>query len=398
MRIEVHVLQNFAPSNLNRDDTGSPKDAEFGGYRRARVSSQCLKRAVRGYFKDEKLFDKTQLGERTKRLAQAVAERLIKKGRPGEESGRAAKTAVSAFLPKSEDKDEHKTPYLLFLGETEIGRFVDEVDRHWEAFSAVPAPAADDTAAEAPRSRGRGRQRPAEGPKVPDGFARAVEKLLDGGKAADLALFGRMLADLPDNNVDAACQVAHSISTNKIHSMEMDYYTAVDDLKPGDTAGADMIGTVEFNSACFYRYANLDVDQLAQNLQGDGELSRKTAEAFLRAFVHAIPTGKQNTFAAQNLPSLVFVTVSTGGPVSLTNAFVEPVSPRTGGNLVKMSIEALDDYYGRVVKMYGSGGLRRSAVCQLDGVPLKHLKEDKDSVDEVIASTITAAFSVGGAA
>src|SRR5712671_533258 len=128
-----------------------------------------------------------------------------------------------------------------------------------------------------------------------------------------------MLADLPENNVDAACQVAHAISTNKIHSMEMDYYTAVDDLKPDDTAGADMIGTVEFNSACFYRYANLDLHQLKVNLQDDADLTKKTAEAFLKAFVNAIPTGKQNTFAAQQKPSLVFAVVRTGGPMSLAN-------------------------------------------------------------------------------
>src|SRR5918912_1303066 len=103
-----------------------------------------------------------------------------------------------------------------------------------------------------------------------------------------------MLADLPERNSDAACQVAHAFSTNKA-SMEMDYYTAVDDLKPDDTAGADMIGTVEFNSACFYRYANLDLEQLAHNLQKDNELTVKTTEAFLRAFIHAVPTGKQNT-------------------------------------------------------------------------------------------------------
>jgi len=41
--VEIHVLQNFAPSNLNRDDTGAPKDALFGGTRRARISSQCAK-------------------------------------------------------------------------------------------------------------------------------------------------------------------------------------------------------------------------------------------------------------------------------------------------------------------------------------------------------------------
>src|SRR5207248_4571476 len=145
---------------------------------------------------------------------------------------------------------------------------------------------------------------------VPDEVQKAVPALLDGGKAADLALFGRMLADLPEKNVDAACQVAHAISTNKIHSMEMDYYTAVDDIN-NDNPGADMIGTVEFNSACFYRYATLDVAELIGGyrdekktrpfgLQGDNELARTTADAFLKAFINAVPTGKQNSFAAHN--------------------------------------------------------------------------------------------------
>jgi CRISPR system Cascade subunit CasC len=398
-RIEVHVLQNFAPSNLNRDDTGSPKDAEFGGHRRARVSSQCLKRAVREYFKAEKLLPPEALAERTKRLATAVGKVLVAKGRAVDTAEKAARAGVSAFLAKSEVKEnDHKTPYLLFLGQTEITRFADLVDQHFDAFSAVPdAPVADAAPAAEPAKPRRGKPKPADGPKVPDGFDKPVKGFLDGGKAADLALFGRMLADLPENNIVAACQVAHSISTNKIHSMEMDYYTAVDDLKPDDTAGADMIGTVEFNSACFYRYANLDVGQLAANLQGDADLAKKTSEAFLKAFVHAVPTGKQNTFAAQNLPSLVFAVVRTGGPMSLANAFVKPVTPRGEESLVEKSISALDDYFGRLTTMYGDGGLKKSAVCQTDGVALKNLKDDVGSVDKVIAATVAAAFE-GGAA
>ncbi len=410
MRIEIHILQNFAPSNLNRDDTGSPKDAEFGGYRRARISSQCQKRAVRHYFNDYNLIPAPNRAGRTKRLADAVSKLLQAKGRDEGSALRAAKTAVSAFLPKSEDKEEHKTPYLLFLGESEITRFADVVDQHWAAFSAEPPAQTKPASAEKPAGRGRGKPKPNdEGPKVPEGFAKAVDKLLDGGKAADLALFGRMLADLPERNVDAACQVAHAISTNNIHSMEMDYYTAVDDLKPEDTAGADMIGTVEFNSACFYRYATLHVAELIGGfrdekkmrpfgLQGDTELARTTATAFLKAFVHAIPTGKQNSFAAHNPPSLVFAIVRDGPPVSLANAFVKPVAPRNGDSLVEESIRALDEYYGRLVKMYGDGGLRISAICQMDSISLKHLKEDIGSVEKLIETVVAAAFPAGGAA
>ena len=399
MRIECHILQNFAPSNLNRDDTGSPKDAEFGGYRRGRVSSQCWKRAVREFFKEHELIPATHLAERTKRLAEEVSKRLVANKRPQEEAVRAARAAVSAFLPKSEDKDEHKTPYLLFLGETEIARFAAEVEKHWEAFSAKVEPAPADTpAAETtkPKSKKKEKAKAAEGPKVPDGFAKAVEKLLDGGKAADLALFGRMLADLPENNVHAACQVAHALSTNSIHRMEMDYFTAVDDLKPDDTAGADMIGQVGFNSACLYRYANLDVGQLSKNLQGDADLTRTAAHAFLTAFVHAVPTGKQNTFAAHNPPSLVFVTVGTGGPVSLANAFVQPVSPKGDESLVRRSVAALDMYRGQLAKVYGDGGVLKAAHCQLDESGVKHLGDDAGSVAKVIAAAVAAAFPAGG--
>jgi CRISPR system Cascade subunit CasC len=400
MRIEIHILQNFAPSNLNRDDTGSPKEAEFGGYRRARVSSQCWKREVRKYFEKHKLIPAANLAERTKRLAEEVSKRLIAKKRPNDAALVAAKAAVSAFLPKSEDKDEHKTPYLLFLGESEIARFAEEVDKHWDVFSVAPAATPAEPAAETtkPKAKGKGKAKADDGPKVPPEFTKAVEKLLDGGKAADLALFGRMLADLPENNVDAACQVAHALSTNKIHTMEMDYFTAVDDLKPDDTAGADMIGTVGFNSACFYRYANLDVGQLTKNLQGDADLTRKAAEAFLKAFVHATPTGKQNTFAAHNAPSLVFITVRTGGPMSLANAFVRPVvvAPKGTDSLVERSIGELDKHYGQLVTMYGEGGLKASAVCQLGDVALANLKEPVKSVEKVIAAAVAAAFPEGG--
>jgi CRISPR system Cascade subunit CasC len=206
--------------------------------------------------------------------------------------------------------------------------------------------------------------------------------------------------------------VAHAISTNKVHSMEMDYYTAVDDIN-NDNPGADMIGTVEFNSACFYRYATLDVAELVGGyrdekktrlfgLQGDIDLARTTATAFLKAFVHSVPTGKQNSFAAHNPPSLVFAVVRDGPPVSLANAFVKPVTPqitpRGPENLVEKSIEELDGYYGRLVGMYGDGGRKVSAVCQMEAANLNHLKDEVASIDKLIEVVIKAAFPAGEAA
>src|SRR5579883_3533206 len=244
MFIELHLLQNFAPSNLNRDDTGSPKECEFGGYRRARISSQCFKRAIRMHF--PALLRKEELATRSKLVVtQKVVPALVGRGRDSEQARIAVERALGAVKLKL---DDGKTQYLLFLSASEVAALTDACDRNFDVLLRA-----------AGGNPGNKKSKNEARAEIPSEVRSAVESILDGGKAADLALFGRMLADLPERNVDAACQVAHAISTNNIHSMEMDYYTAVDDLKPEDTAGADMIGTVEFNSACFYRYATLHV-------------------------------------------------------------------------------------------------------------------------------------------
>ena len=157
--------------------------------------------------------------------------------------------------------------------------------------------------------------------------------------SVDVALFGRMLAVMPEKNQYAACQVAHAISTHAVER-EFDFFTAVDDLKPEDTAGADMMGTVEFNSACFYRYAMVDWAKLGNNLQGDAELSAKGLRAFLEGFVVAEPTGKQNTFAAHNPPEFIMVTVRRNtAPRNLANAFESALRARDG--LTRTSASAL---------------------------------------------------------
>ena len=173
-------------------------------------------------------------------------------------------------------------------------------------------------------------------------------------RTVDVALFGRMIADKPEWNVDASCQVAHAISTNTV-KMDFDFFTAVDDLKPGDSAGSDMMGTVQFNSSCFYRYAVLDVAALRANLDGgDAQLGR-AVEAFVRGFLSAIPTGKQNSMAAHNFPSYALAVVRDGGsPVSLTNAFLKPARPRAEDtDLVDDSIQKLEQYARRMQDVVG---------------------------------------------
>lgn len=342
MFVEVHILQNFAPSNLNRDDTNAPKDCQFGGYRRARISSQAIKRAVREQFRKERLLAPEELSVRTKRLVDEVSSRLVALGRDPEQARAVALAAINGLPAKTEQ--DHKTQYLLFLGEREIGNLAEVCQKNWDALVKV-APAKDGpTDAKSFKKASR------------DAVADLHDQLvstLDGGKAADLALFGRMIADLPDRNVDAASQVAHAISTHQVN-MEFDFYTAVDDLRPEDTAGADMMGTVEFNSACFYRYANVDVEQLVKNLSGDTELAKRTVEAFLKGLVHAMPTGKQHSMAAQNPPSLVYVVIRSDGrwPWSLANAFVRPVQPSGNVDLIERSVLKLDAYRAKLREAY----------------------------------------------
>lgn len=362
MFIELHMIQNFAPSNLNRDDNGSPKNCDFGGVRRARVSSQCLKRATREAFKQGKLLPPERLAERTKLAVNAVAARLVTAGHQEAESRAVAELA---FRGAGLDVNEGKTQYLLFLGAGEMNAIAALCHQHWGELSSV-AMTGDSTAT------GKARKQAGRDALSKD-ITTAIRERLNGGKAADVALFGRMLADLPELNIEAASQVAHAVSTHGV-SVEFDFYTAVDDLQTRAETGAGMMGTVEFNSACFYRYMNVDLEQLRRNLGGDEELALRTVEAYLHASILAIPTGKQNSMAAQNLPSFVMVVARDRGLWSLANAFAKPVRvTERDDDLISGSIRRLDEQWGKLTRMYGTDGILGVRVAQEDNVQLPHL-------------------------
>jgi CRISPR system Cascade subunit CasC len=183
--------------------------------------------------------------------------------------------------------------------------------------------------------------------------------------------------------VEAAAQVAHAISTNRV-SVEFDYYTAVDDMKPDDTAAADMVGTVEFNSACYYRYANVNVDALLANLDGDADLAKRTLEAFVRGFVLSIPTGKQNSMAAHNPPSFVIAVRRNSAPCNLANAFVKPIHPRGDQNLIEASVGAMDQYWGKLTSKFGEDGIEDVVAWSLDDQPLTSIKVVEGTFDKLV--------------
>ena len=380
MFVELHMLQNFAPSSLNRDDTGSPKECEFGGYRRARISSQSIKRAVRMVFYRDNLIDSTNRASRSRRFVKEITGLLVEAGKLEDEARKATIMLLGSAGIMSVTRDEEDlSEYLLFLGDQEVTALRDYCLEHWDDLLGAYVNLWGEDGSKTP-----GKDAVRRG--APEGAAKAVEKILDGGKAADLALFGRMIADLPEKNIDAASQVAHAISTNRV-VMDFDYYTAMDDLKPDDIAGADMIGTIGFNSACFYRYSNVDMEQLIFNLDRDEELARKTLDAYLRASISAIPTGKQNSMAAHNPPSFVFVVVRESGLWNLANAFLEPVSPNRDADLVQRSIRALDTYWASLNSMYGDRGIIGKWAASLNGNEVEVLKEAMvTSVNQIIES------------
>jgi CRISPR system Cascade subunit CasC len=371
MFVELHMIQSFAPSNLNRDDTNNPKDCEFGGTRRARISSQCIKRAMR----ISPAFAETtevEIGTRTKRLVQQLSERLVEAGRSREE----AEAVLTEFVPKyaskldTRDDEVKKTAVLLYFGEEELDHIAQTLLENWDQLS-------DD------KALGR--------------LARQLVRAHQGHTSApDIALFGRMLAEKPALNLHAACQVAHAISTHRV-TMEMDFYTAVDDLAPEEETGAGMMGFTGFNSASFYRYARIDWGQLVRNLSDDTDLAARTVEGFLRAAVEAVPTGKQNAFAAHSPPDFLLAVVREDGMGwSLVNAFEQPVYAGPKSGLVAPSVERLDAYWGQLCQVYGTDTLTSVAALALDPeLPLDRLADDRLDSQQDWIDTVIAALPVG---
>lgn len=355
MLVEIHMLQNHAPSNLNRDDTGSPKDCIFGGVRRARISSQCLKRSVRRSPLFAEALAEAGLAVRTRRLPQEVRKLLLERGLPADMADVAAEKASGFGNKEGKEQEDGVTAQTMFLTRSDI-----------EAVAGVLADAADAAgSAEAFR-------------KVSAKDLQAKAELAGWRPLTpDIALFGRMITSEAFRDVEAAMQVAHAISTHKMDH-EFDYFTAVDDLQgvedDDDETGASIIGDVEYNSACYYKYFSLDFDALVANLAGPepgdraskterdeyskrreeaNQVARRVVPAFLRAAVFTTPSGKQNTFAAHQLPDGVLVEVRPRKtPVSYANAFVKPARAHGETDLVSDSLTRLAEHVETLTRKF----------------------------------------------
>lgn len=363
MLIELHMLQNFPPSNLNRDDIGQPKDCEFGGYRRARISSQCIKRSTRMHTLFAQHTGVTP-SQRTKLVANTLTKMLRDNyGHPEADAHNVALLFARHYSGKMDTKDQNKTATLLMLSEQEIRRTVEHLHANWERVLAEATVAPD----EAPTATRRGKkQAPSDGV-----INTIVKDLIRETKqrpgAPDIAMFGRMLADKPETNVDAACQVAHAISTHAVTRMEIDYFTAVDDGQVAEETGAGFLDIAYFTSACFYRYSCIDWSQLVENLK-DIQLARQTVEAYLRASEAAIPSGKKNGTAPACRPSMMLVVVRQPNSVawSLVNAFARPVSGKQHG-IIAESAQRMTTYFEDLCVFYGTDSIAALALAALPG-------------------------------
>lgn len=378
MHLCIHVIQNFPPSNLNRDDTGAPKRGTHGGVPRDRHSSQSWKRAVR--MELAKTLDSR--GVRTRRLPREVAATLAARGRdPGVATAKLATMFNELGIVFKTDADGANTAYLLYLVDGVVQRVADALDAAWDDVPAMQPPKPADS--DAPKSAKKSKRPPKIKNPSPE-FKTLIAELkavLTDAKAPDIALHGRMVSDQPDWNVDAAARVAHAISINA-STRTFDYFSAVDDLQPDDDSGAGHIATKILVSPCMYRYETIDVDQLAHNLGNPGDdVVRGIVGAAVHAFVTAMPTGMQSGTAALVRPSYVLVERSES-PASLVNAFIRPPRLREDEDVVDAGIRALEDYRARLAAVYGAGPAVSVADRPLDGGPIARC----ETLDDIVAA------------
>lgn len=367
--IALHILQPFPPSCLNRDDVGAPKSAIFGGVTRARISSQCLKRAIRLLAqenekdRDAKLF----AGSRTLRAADDLAAELVKLKLP--EAAKVAKEVCDGFLSKKKEAREEPK------AKGKKGKTAEPADEEAEGDAETStllyfSPGEIRAMAEAIATARK------ENKDIQEAASKTVKKF-SRKDAADIAIFGRMVANDPSLNMEAAGLFSHAISTHACDN-DLDFWTAVDDNKgPEEEAGAANMGHAEFNAACYYRYVALNLDLLRDedHLQSlSTKVRQAVVQAFLRAVILAVPSAKRTGMNASLPPEYILGLVATGQPMQLVNAFEAPVRTNSLGWL-KPSVEVLEKHFERFKKMFDLDSVIREEVRLSEQTPINQFIE-----------------------
>jgi CRISPR system Cascade subunit CasC len=371
MFLELHVVQSFGPSVINRDDTNTPKSTIFGGVPRARVSSQCLKRLMREHY--EAVLGDPARSVTSRVVFERVADTLATL--TGRDRAEALTVAAVAFALAAFDVSTDKpgsyllnAPARFALPDLDAVAAACAEDGQFDRLLGIHAAAVAAVTAEA------------KSKKVADPFTRiATEKSEFSERARDfalresnlgVALFGRMItmkkatksdededaATESTRRTDAACAVAHAVSTHR-SAPDFDYFTALDDLAEG--TGAAMMGSIPFNSACYYRVVAVDLDELRRRVSRNDDLAFGDAlRAFIEATILLAPRAKQATFFANEMPSAVVAVVRDTHPVTLANAFERPVAATTAGGFIEPSVAALAAHWSAMRAAYGDAGIR----------------------------------------
>ncbi|MGW2822102.1 type I-E CRISPR-associated protein Cas7/Cse4/CasC [Streptomyces sp. NPDC001443] len=329
--LDIHILQSVPFANLNRDDTNSVKTVLYGGALRTRVSSQSWKRAVRVEF--ERISGDSTL--RTRRIGEAVTRELADRDWPRPLAERAGAHIAAAVGKFEVDIDDAKKPVpnrvvtnaMVYVPQAAVSELADYAQEHREILEST-----------AKDIKKNGDVKASALPKAGiDAVLRSRNDVIN--------LFGRMLAEIERAGVDGAVQAAHAMTTHE-NDVDLDYFTAVDDLTSAwkDATGSAHMGHAEFSAGTFYRYATVDLGELAANLAGTGSDVQELLTAFLTAFVLAVPQAKKNSTAPHTLPHLVHLSLRADRPVSYAAAFEQPVRPAARGGHAVPSAEALAAY------------------------------------------------------
>ena len=335
MIIELHALQTFAPSNLNRDDTGNPKDALFGGVRRARISSQSAKRAMRVSDVFKQGLAPMDIGLRTRYVATEITKRLKDLGYDQAIAQEQTNLLIAKLFAKADGKNADRASVLIYLSSSEFDWLTQKVIDLISAGHSL---------------KDSGKEEDKKWATIKKEFVKTIK---ERSSAPDIALFGRMLAESPELNIDAACQVEHALSTHEVATAEFDYFTTVDDLSSDEQSGAGMLGLVAYNSATYYRCVRIHWDQLVKNLNGDVATATLTVDSFMKAFALVVPTGMQNRFLNQHMPDfLLAVARPYNDGQSLMNAFEKPINAPRQGGYAQPSINALVKYWDETERAF----------------------------------------------
>ncbi|MER7755272.1 type I-E CRISPR-associated protein Cas7/Cse4/CasC [Kitasatospora sp. NPDC097643] len=371
--LDIHVVQSVPFANLNRDDNNSVKTVRYGDTERTRVSSQSWKRAVREYFQDsfgEQALRTRRIGARVTRLLQD------ERGWPTELAQRAGQHVAAGSSIKFET--DSKTPVIttnamVYVPETAVAELADLAEEHRAALESA-----------------KDIKKTSDKSVLPKDAVDAVLRSRNGV----INLFGRMLAEVDDAGVDGAVQVAHALTTHGT-DVELDYFSAVDDVTSawGDTTGSAHMGHAEFSAGVFYRYATVDLADLAHNLGDDHAAARELAAGFVEAFILSLPRAKKTATAPHTIPDLVHIAVRSDRPLSYAAAFEQPVPSHENGGYAPASRTALARYATAANKLLGDRGTVAAAWASLEEKDLSGLGTRVDSFPQLIDTALDAAFS-----